>query len=371
MLPCLCTPKVIGEYTTCYPCLKSTYPSSTDLLTVEAYKDGCAKKDLSANPYPTGYPTNYPTGHYPSGTTSTPPGPTKTNEKITNGGSNVGLYAGIGGGVAAVILIVALFFYYRKKKPSNGKINYAAVSSGAGTGAGGAGITQQHGPPPPMQQVYPQNYSQQPAYQPQHQQQNQQPVYQQQYTLDQQQQQQQQLQQQQYQQQQYQQQQYEQQAMHAPVYAPPTSQPATSPYSAKNQQGYYPTPTAAPTTAPQPTPSPTFVPASTQYHPEAVASINNAQIYHANTSDYQNQQHVPLPGQNYQAQSSVYSPTIATNFSSPTVVEQNVFKPVEASPAAYQQDLPKVKPGPQLYEQQAQQKVHSNNPQYIEPAAYH
>ncbi|KAF9326004.1 hypothetical protein BG006_010531 [Podila minutissima] len=361
MLPCLCTPKVIGEYTICYPCLKANNTPNTTILTVEEYKDGCAKKDLNAHPYPTGYPTNYPTGNYPSGTASAPPGPSNTGTGDKDE-LNVGLYAGIAGGVAAVILIVGLIIYCRRKKPSNGKVKYAAVSSGAGAG-GGAGATQQHGPPPLMQQVYPQNYSQQP-----YQQQYQQP-YQQQYTPDQQQLQQQQLQQQQYQQQQYQQ--YEQQAQHTSVYAPPVSQPATSPYSANNQQGYFPTSITAPTTVPQPTPSPTFVPVATQYHPEAVASINNAQIYHANTSDYQNQQHVPLPGQNYQAQSSVHSPTIATNISSPTVVEQNMFKPVEASSATHQQELPKVKPGPQLYVHEAQHKVHSNNPQYIEPAAYH
>ncbi|KAG0031982.1 hypothetical protein BGZ81_000152 [Podila clonocystis] len=359
MLPCLCTPKVIGEYATCQPCLKANQPTTT-ILTVDEYKDGCAKKDLSVNPYPTGYhpTTTVPT---PTGTYSGPPRPSNTGTDSKSGGSNVGLYAGIGGGVAAVILIVGLFFFYRNKKPKNGKVNYAVVPSGAGAGAAGAGAAQHHGPPPPMQQVYPQNYSQQ------HQQQ-----YQQQYTPDQQQLQQQQLQQQQLQQhqlqQQYQQQQFEQQAQHAP-YAPPVTQPATSSYYANNQQGYYPTPTTAPTTVPQPTPSPTFVPANTQYQTEAVASINNAQIYHANTSDYQNQQHVPLPGQNYQAQSSVYSPTIATNISSPTVVDQNVLKP-ETSPAHQQE--PKAKPGPQLYERETQYTAQSNNPQYIDPnASYH
>ncbi|KAF9288158.1 hypothetical protein BGZ74_000954, partial [Mortierella antarctica] len=170
MLPCLCTPKVIGEYTTCYPCLKANNPPTTTLLTVEGYKDGCAKKDLNANPYPTGYPTNYPTGNYPSATASAPPGPSNTGADSKSGGSNVGLYVGIAVGVAAVILIVGLIIYCRKKKSSNGKVNYAAVPSGAGAGAGGeagATTTQQHGPPPPMQQVYPQNYSHQP-YQQQH-----------------------------------------------------------------------------------------------------------------------------------------------------------------------------------------------------------
>ncbi|KAF9207259.1 hypothetical protein BGZ59_011272, partial [Podila verticillata] len=197
------------------------------------------------NPYPTGYPTGYPTS-------ASPPGPTNTGSD-NKSSSNVGLYAGIGGGVAAVILIAGLFFYFRRKKPSNSKVDYAAVP-------------------------------------------------------------------------------------------------------------------AVPTSMPQPTPSPKFTP--TTYQPEAVASINNAQIYHANTSDYQNQQQVPLPGQNY-AQSSVYSPTIATNISSPTVVsEQNVVKPVEASPAKAHQD-PKAKPGPQLYERETQYTAQSNNPQLIDPNAYH
>ncbi|KFH68226.1 hypothetical protein MVEG_05044 [Podila verticillata NRRL 6337] len=369
MLPCLCTPKVIGEYTTCYPCLLATNPTVAQNLTVAAYTEGCAKKDLNGNnPYPTGYPTGYPTS-------ASPPGPTNTGSD-NKSSSNVGLYAGIGGGVAAVILIAGLFFYFRRKKPSNSKVDYAAVPGGGGPGAAAAAQNQAPlPPPPPMQQVYPQNYQQQyltPEQQQLQQQQYQQQQLQQQQFQQQQFQQQQQLQQQQLQQQyqqqqqQQQQQQYEQQAQAQPAYTLPASQPATSSYYANNQQGYY--PTAVPTSVPQPTPSPKFTP--TTYQPEAVASINNAQIYHANTSDYQNQQQVPLPGQNY-AQSSVYSPTIATNISSPTVVsEQNVVKPVEASPAKAHQD-PKAKPGPQLYERETQYTAQSNNPQLIDPNAYH
>jgi len=316
---------------------------------------------------PTGYPTGYPTG------TSFAPGPTNTTSPNNKSSSNVGLYAGIGGGVAAVILIAGLFFYFRRKKPSNAKVDYAAVPHGGGPGTTAQAQHQAPlPPPPPMQQVYPQNYQQQQVQQQQfqHQQLQQQQFQQQQLQqqqLQQQQLQQQQLQQQYQQQQQQQQQQYEQQAHAQPAYTLPASQPPASSYYVNNQQGHYPT-AAVPIPVPQPTPSPKFAP--TTYQPEAVASINNAQIYHANTSDYQNQQQVPLPGQNY-AQSSVYSPTIATNISSPTVVsEQNVFKPVETSPAQAHQD-PKAKPGPQLYERETQYTAQSNNPQFIDPNAYH